>query len=87
MNRLTPLRYQLPSSSWWARRRTACKSLPASGSVSTIAPVTSPSAKRGNTSSLIAWLAKALTVSAIPCNPNMFMNDPSARLTISLAIV
>ncbi len=42
MNRFTPLRYQLPCSSWKARRRTACRSLPASGSVSTIAPVTSP---------------------------------------------
>ena len=45
MNRFTPFKYQLPCSSWVARSRTACRSLPASGSVSTIAPVTSPRAE------------------------------------------
>jgi len=47
MNRFTPLRYQSPFSSWYARSRTACRSLPASGSVSTMAPVTSPRQNRG----------------------------------------
>ena len=87
MNRFTPVRYQFPCSSWYARSRTACKSLPASGSVSTIAPVTSPRAKRGSTSSLISWLAKALIVSAIPCKPKRFISEASARLIISLAMV
>ena len=87
MKRFTPPRNQLPCSSWYARRRTACKSLPASGSVSTIAPVTSPRAKRGRASSLILSLAKALIVSAMPCRPKMFISEVSARLIISVAMV
>ena len=47
MNRLTPVSRHWPSSSCQARRPTACKSLPASGSVKAIAPVYSPRANGG----------------------------------------
>jgi hypothetical protein len=40
-----------------------------------------------STSSLSSSLAKALTVSAIPCSPNRFISEPSARLTNSVTHV
>ena len=47
MKRLTPLSRQVPSGCSMALSCTFCRSLPASGSVSAIDPVTSPLAKRG----------------------------------------
>ncbi len=86
MKRLTPWRNQWPSASWNARSLTACRSEPASGSVSTIAPVTLPFAKAGRYFCLISSEAKALIVSAMPWRPKMFISEASARERISLAI-
>ena len=47
MKRFTPFRRQVPSAAGVALSCTFCRSLPASGSVSAMEPVTSPLAKRG----------------------------------------
>ena len=87
MNRLTPVSRHPPSSSCQARNPTACKSLPASGSVRAIAPVTSPRENAGKYSSLIGSSANALIVSPMPWRPKIFIRDASARLMISIAMV
>jgi len=80
MNRLTPRTNQLPSASCqtaagrscsasWAETFTAWRSLPASGSVRTIAPVSLPDAIGGRYWALISSEAKALIVSAMPWSP------------------
>ena len=86
IKRFTPCKNQLPLSFWNARSLTDCKSEPASGSVSAIAPVTLPAAKSCRYFCFISSVAKALIVSAIPCRPNMFISEASPRETISIAI-
>ena len=86
MKRLTPLSSQVCfSSSQWALSITACRSLPASGSVRSIAQV-SPRDTRGRYLALISSEANSLRVSAQSCNPQMFSKPASARATISLAM-
>ena len=66
MKRLTPFTNQLPFSSWYADVFTLWRSDPASGSVSTIAPVYVPLQSFGTYSALISSLANWFIVSAIP---------------------
>ena len=88
MKRLTPLRRHVSvASSWMARSWTLPRSLPASGSVRTMAPVTSPEENLGRYLSLSASSAKAWMVSAMSCRPKRFIRLASARLTISMAMV
>ncbi len=86
MKRLTPFRSHVPfASSQWAFSITACKSLPASGSVRSIAQV-SPRDTRGRYLALSSSDANSFSVSAQSCKPQMFSKPASARATISFAI-
>ncbi len=91
MNRLTPLSRHvpasLPSGGGAALVITACKSLPASGSVRTIAPVTLPDENIGRYFAFVSGSANSLMVSAMSWSPKIVISPASARLTISMAIL
>jgi hypothetical protein len=85
MKRLTPLIRHFPvASSRMARHWTEPRSEPASGSVSTMAPKTSPREKRGRMRAFISSSANSLIVEAISWSPKMVIRPPSARETISI---
>ena len=65
---------------------TAPRSEPASASVRTMAPETSPRAKRGRTRAFVSGSPYSSIIEAISCRPKTVIRPLSARATISTII-